>query len=71
LGAREKDRVPVPTRPAKRSVMPCHSCMATISLELPDALAKALKAAEAETGADGRELAVAALREFLAERRLF
>ena len=45
--------------------------MATISLELPDALAEALKAAEAETGADGRELAVAALREFLAERRLF
>jgi len=36
--------------------------MTTISMELP--------AAEAETGADGRELAVAALREFLAERRL-
>ena len=43
--------------------------MTTISMELPDALAEALKAAEAETGADGRELAVAALREFLAERR--
>jgi len=43
--------------------------MTTISMELPDALADALKAAEAETGADGRDLAMAALREFLGERR--
>ena len=43
--------------------------MTTISMELPDALADALKAAEAETGADGRDLAMAALRVFLGERR--
>jgi hypothetical protein len=43
--------------------------MTTISLDLPDPLAEALRAAEAETGTDGRELAVAALREFLGEHR--
>ena len=43
--------------------------MTTISLELPDPLAEALKAAEAETGSNARELAVAALREFLGEHR--
>ena len=43
--------------------------MTTISLELPDSLAQALRSAEEETGADGRDLALAALREFLGEHR--
>lgn len=43
--------------------------MTVISLELPDPLAESLKAAEAETGADARELTLAALREFLGEHR--
>ncbi len=43
--------------------------MTTISLDLPDALAESLRAAAVETGTDGRELAVAALREFLGEHR--
>ena len=43
--------------------------MTTISLELPDPLAKALKEAEAETGSNAGELALAALRDFLARKR--
>lgn len=43
--------------------------MSTITLELPDPLAEALKDAEAETGSDARELTLAALREFLARKR--
>lgn len=43
--------------------------MVTISLELPEPLAEALKVAEAETGSDIQELAVAALRDFLARKR--
>jgi len=43
--------------------------MTTISLELPDPLAEALKSAEAETGSDAEDLAVAALREFLGRKR--
>ena len=39
----------------------------TISLELPDPLAEALRAAEVATGADAGELALVALREFLGE----
>lgn len=43
--------------------------MTTISLDLPDELAKALKTAEVETGTAAHALALAALREFLGERR--
>lgn len=43
--------------------------MTTICLELPDPLANALKEAEAETGSNARELALAALRDFLARKR--
>lgn len=43
--------------------------MFTISLELPEPLAEALKEAAMETGSDARELALAALRDFLARKR--
>jgi len=43
--------------------------MVTISLELPEPLAEALKEAAIETGSDARELALVALREFLARKR--
>lgn len=43
--------------------------MTSISVELPDPLAEALKEAEAETESDARELTLAALRDFLARKR--
>lgn len=43
--------------------------MTTISVELPDPLAEALKEAEAETGSDACALTLAALRDFLARKR--
>lgn len=39
--------------------------MTTISIDLPDTLAASLRAAEAETGSDLQELALAALRDFI------
>jgi hypothetical protein len=43
--------------------------MKTLALELPDALTAALDLAAAESGCDARELACAALQEFIEHGR--
>jgi hypothetical protein len=43
--------------------------MKTFALELPDALAAALDQAVAESGCDAKELALAALRQFIVHGR--